>query len=98
MEYFPHAIQGAGEQFRGRNCRIRQALSQIRRIQAEAIIVYRPRRPQDTDYYHCVEDYFEIFVRNYGEHFSRQYGSWRPNLQQVIYQYLGGCFLNNLLV
>jgi len=24
--------------------------------------VYRPRRPQDSDYYHCVEDYFETFV------------------------------------
>jgi len=24
--------------------------------------VYRPHRPQDSDYYHCVEDYFETFV------------------------------------
>jgi len=35
---------------------------------------YGPRRPQDSDYCHCVEDYFEIFVRIYDEHFSRQYG------------------------
>jgi hypothetical protein len=26
---------------------------------------YRPRHPQDSDYYHCVEDYFETFVRDY---------------------------------
>lgn len=35
---------------------------------------YRPRRPQDSDYYRCVEDYFETFVQIYDEHFSRQYG------------------------
>jgi hypothetical protein len=40
--------------------------------------VYRPRRPQDSDYYRCVEDYFETFVQIYDEHFSRQYGFWRP--------------------
>jgi hypothetical protein len=40
--------------------------------------VYRPRYPQATDYYRCVEDYFETFVRIYDEHFSRQYGFWRP--------------------
>jgi len=26
---------------------------------------YRPRYPQDADYYHCVEDYFETFVQEY---------------------------------
>jgi len=35
---------------------------------------YRPRRPQDSDHCHCVEDYFEAFVRIYNENFSRQYG------------------------
>jgi hypothetical protein len=50
--------------------------------------VYRPRNPQDSDYYRCVEDYFETFVQNYDEHFSRQYGFWRPYAEQVIYRYL----------
>ena len=36
--------------------------------------VYRPRNPQDSDYYRCVEDYFETFIQIYDEHFSRQYG------------------------
>jgi len=35
-----------------------------------------------------VEDYFEIFVGIYDEHFSRQYGFWRPYVEQVIYRYL----------
>jgi len=49
--------------------------------------VYRPRYPQATDYYRCVEDYFETFVRIYGERFSRQYGFWRPYVEQVICRY-----------
>ena len=51
-------------------------------------VVYRPRHPQDSDYYRCVEDYFETFIQNYDEHFSRQYGFWRPYIAQVIYRYL----------
>ena len=50
--------------------------------------VYRPRNPQLSDYYRCVEDYFETFVRVYEEYFSRQYGFWRPYIEQVIYRFL----------
>jgi ribosomal protein S27E len=35
-----------------------------------------------------VEDYFETFVRIYDEHFPRQYGFWRPYVEQVIHRYL----------
>jgi hypothetical protein len=45
---------------------------------------YRPRHPQDSDYYHCVEDYFEIFVQVYDDWFSRDYGFWRPYIEKVI--------------
>jgi len=57
--------------------------------------VYRPRNPQSSDYYRCVEDYFETFVQIYDEHFSRQYGFWRPYVQQVIYRYLDCGDLHN---
>ena len=50
--------------------------------------VYRPRNLQLSDYYRCVEDYFETFVQIYNDHFSRQYGFWRPYIEQVIYRYL----------
>jgi hypothetical protein len=46
--------------------------------------VYRPRNPQSSDYSRCVEDYFETFVGIYDEHFSRQYGFWRPYVEQVV--------------
>jgi len=49
---------------------------------------YRPRNPQDSDYYHCVEDYFKTFVQVYDEHFSMPYGFWPLYVEQVIYYYL----------
>ena len=57
--------------------------------------VYRPRNPQDSDYYRCVEDNFETFVQIYDEYFSRQYGFWRPYVEQVIYRYLDCGNLHN---
>ena len=57
--------------------------------------VYRPRNPQASDYYRCVDDYFETFVQIYDEHFSRQYGFWRPYIEQVIYRYLDCGDLHN---
>ncbi|MDO8957907.1 MAG: transposase zinc-binding domain-containing protein [Deltaproteobacteria bacterium] len=50
--------------------------------------VYRPRNPQSSDYYRCVEDHFETFVQVYEERFERPYGFWRPYLQKVIDRYL----------
>jgi len=57
--------------------------------------VYRPRNPQDSDYYRCVEDNFETFIQIYDEHYSRQYGFWRPYVEQVIYRYLDCSNLHN---
>jgi len=49
---------------------------------------YRPRHPQDSDYYHCVEDYFEALMQIYDDRFSKDYGFWRPYIEKVIYRYL----------
>ena len=54
-----------------------------------------PPIPQLSDEYRCVEDYFETFVRIYDEHFSRQYGFWRPYFEQVIHRYLDCGDLHN---
>jgi hypothetical protein len=56
---------------------------------------YRPRHPQDSDYYRCVEDYFETFIQVYDEQFLRQYGFWRPYIEQVIHRYLDCGDLHN---
>jgi hypothetical protein len=34
--------------------------------------VYRPRNPQDSDYYRCVEDHFETFIQIYDNHYDRK--------------------------
>lgn len=57
--------------------------------------VYRPRNPQLSDYYRCIEDYFETFVQIYDNHFSRQYGFWWSYLEKVIYWYLDCGDLHN---
>jgi len=57
--------------------------------------VYRPRNPQLPDYYRCVADFFETFISIYDECFSRQYGFWRPYIEQVIYRYLDCGDLHN---
>ena len=56
---------------------------------------YRPRNPQNSQYYQCVEDHFEKFERVYEERFSRQYGFFRSHVKKVILRYLGCDDLHN---
>ncbi len=57
--------------------------------------VYRPRKPQDSQYYQCVEDNFETLEQVYDERFAKQYGFFRPYVRQVIYRYLDCGILHN---
>jgi hypothetical protein len=57
--------------------------------------VYRPRNPQSSDYYRCIEDHFETFIRVYEERFERLCGFFRSYLQKVIYRYLDCGGLHN---
>lgn len=50
--------------------------------------VYRPRRPQNSPYYQCVEDHFEAFEGIYEDRFEQRYGFFRPYIKEVIYRYL----------
>ena len=45
--------------------------------------VYRPRKPQDSQYYQCVEDHFEMLEQVYDERFVKQYSFFRPYVRQV---------------
>jgi hypothetical protein len=57
--------------------------------------IYRPRNPQATDYYRCIEEHLEPFIQNYEQRFERAYGFFRPYLQQVIYRHLDCGNLHN---
>ena len=50
--------------------------------------VYRPRNPNNSVYYQCIEDYFEVFEQIYEERFERRYGFYRPYVMQVMHRYL----------
>jgi hypothetical protein len=50
--------------------------------------IYRPRNPQSSDYYRCVEDHSVTFIQVCEGQFERPYGFWRPYLRKVIYRYL----------
>ena len=56
---------------------------------------YRSRKPQNSQYYKCVQDHFEAFEQVYEEKFSRQYGFFRPYVKDVIYRYLDCGILQN---
>jgi len=57
--------------------------------------VYRPRKPQQSLYYQCVEDHFEIFEQVYDDRFAKQYGFFRSYVKMVIYRYLDCGILHN---
>jgi len=57
--------------------------------------IYQPRNPQDSAYYHCVEDNFETFEQVYEDRFERQYGFFRPYVKHVICRYLDCGILHN---
>jgi hypothetical protein len=57
--------------------------------------IYRPRKPQESQYYQCVEDHFETLEQVYDERFEKQYGFFRPYVKQVVYRYLDCGILHN---
>ena len=57
--------------------------------------VYCPRKPQESQYYRCIEDNFERLEQVYDERFAKQYGFFRPYVRHVIYRFLDCGILHN---
>ena len=57
--------------------------------------IYRHRKPQDSQYYQCVEEHFERFEQVYDDRFAKQYGFFRSYVKRVIYRYLDCGILHN---
>ncbi|MFH1083488.1 MAG: transposase zinc-binding domain-containing protein, partial [Pseudomonadota bacterium] len=57
--------------------------------------VYRPRKPQTSQYYQCVEDNFETLEQVYDDRFATKYGFLRPYVRQVIHRFLDCGILHN---
>jgi len=56
---------------------------------------YRPRKPEESQYYQCVEDHFETLEQVYDDRFAKQYGFFRPYVKQVIHRFLDCGILHN---
>jgi transposase-like protein len=50
--------------------------------------VYHPRNPRDTALYAVIEDHLEEFIRVYDEKYQKEFGFWRPVIQEVMEKYL----------
>lgn len=50
--------------------------------------VYRPRNPQGSGYFQCVQDNFEALQNVWDDRFASRCGYWRPYVVDVIYRYL----------
>ena len=56
---------------------------------------YTPRNPRLSDYYRCVEDYFEELERAHEDRYQARLGYLRPEIRLTIFRYLDcGCLQN----
>jgi hypothetical protein len=54
--------------------------------QHQDIGIYRPRNPQASGYFRCVQDHFEPLEMLWHDRYAPRYGFWRPCVTDVIYR------------
>jgi hypothetical protein len=50
--------------------------------------IYKPRNPQVSGYYRCVQDHFEQLEMHWQDRYAPRYGFCRPYVTDVIFRYL----------
>ena len=50
--------------------------------------VYRPRRPQNTPFYQCLDGYWEEFKEAYPYFYEANYGQLRPVVEKTVDRFL----------
>ena len=50
--------------------------------------VYHPREPTDSPLWKILHNHYEDFNAGYGEHCEKQYGFFRPVVDEVVEEYL----------
>ena len=53
-----------------------------------ATATYRPRHPERTPFYQCLEDYWEEFKQSYPYFYEAKYGPWRPVVEKTVHRFL----------
>ena len=56
--------------------------------QHDVVGIYRPRNPQTSAYFRCVQDHFEQLQMLWNDRYASRCGFWRPYVTDVIYRYL----------
>lgn len=54
----------------------------------QSVHIYRPRKPQLTPFYQCVQDYWEVLEDLWEERFQKRFGFLKPHLRQIMIKYL----------
>ncbi len=50
---------------------------------------YRPRDPESTPFYRCLQDYWEEFKESYPFFYEAEHGPWRPVVDKTVDRFLG---------
>jgi ribosomal protein S27E len=56
--------------------------------QHDDVGIYRPKNPQASGYYRCVQEHFEQLEMHWQDCYAPRYGFWRSYVTDVIYRYL----------
>jgi len=49
---------------------------------------YRPRHPERTPFYQCLEDYWDEFQESCPYFYEAEYGPWHPVLEKTVDRFL----------
>ena len=49
---------------------------------------YRPRHPERTPFYQCLQDYWDEFKQGYPYFYEAEYGPWRPVVEKTVDRFL----------
>ncbi|MFP4454039.1 MAG: hypothetical protein ACLFPI_11830 [Desulfobacterales bacterium] len=49
---------------------------------------YTPRKPQNSGYFQCVQNHFEVLEMVWEERYQSRYGFFRPYVSEVIFRFL----------
>ncbi len=56
---------------------------------------YRPRQPENTAFYQCLEDYWDEFKKAYPYFYEKDYEPWRPGVEKTVERFLPGGILRH---
>ena len=57
--------------------------------------IYHPRNPQESPLWKLLNNHYDSFEQGYDERFEKQYGLFRPIVNEVVHDYLSCGDLRN---